>query len=176
MESQHWYGIGIAALVALCTLLRVGLALFRMLRQHWSIAAYRYALRHVAPFLHRVSPGLTWAQLAVILAYLTGNTASVTVGTNLDLLKQKTGYMALVNLIPLGATGRANLFTDMLGLNLETTQRMHRWIGRVAAVHSILHSILAMRDGGLNNIRSKTSISGYTVRLPCVRVLTFRVK
>jgi hypothetical protein len=65
-------------------------------------------------------------------------------GRTLDAIMIRTGYLALVNAVPLGLTGRCNVFLDKCGVPYETRLQLHRWIGRMVLVHSIVHSAIAL--------------------------------
>lgn len=61
------------------------------------------------------------------MVYLTGNVlALILEDLSLLTMQKKTGFLGLVNLIPLGITGRPNIVTNFLRMQLQTTKMIHQ--------------------------------------------------
>jgi hypothetical protein len=72
--------------------------------------------------------------------------------------------MALINLIPLGIGGHANLITNGFGLSMLAYARVHRWISRLAVMHSALHVVasLVLSKGRLGRM-TRQQVAGLIV-------------
>ena len=69
-------------------------------------------------------------------AYAVPTFVGVTSGTH---IRGRSGMMALINMIPLGLSGHANLITNKLGLSTATYSQAHCWVGGMAAIQSLIH-------------------------------------
>ncbi|KAF7894689.1 uncharacterized protein EAF01_010139 [Botrytis porri] len=61
----------------------------------------------------------------------------------------QAGLLSTINLIPLGLGGHMNIVADSFGLNPESFNCMHRWIGRVAVIEGVFHTILGIALGNI---------------------------
>ncbi|KAK7920695.1 ferric-chelate reductase [Apiospora marii] len=59
-------------------------------------------------------------------------------------IEKRAAILALTNLTPLFFSGQTHSIADWLGLSMPLYQAMHRCLGRTAAFHAILHSILTL--------------------------------
>ncbi|KAK3375036.1 ferric reductase like transmembrane component-domain-containing protein [Podospora didyma] len=58
------------------------------------------------------------------------------------LLRNRTGYLAVVNMIPLFImAGRNNPLISLLGISFDTFNLLHRWLGRIVALESLAHTL-----------------------------------
>lgn len=58
------------------------------------------------------------------------------------LLRSRTGYLAVVNMIPLFLmAGRNNPLIALLGMSFETFNLLHRWFGRIVMLESVAHTL-----------------------------------
>lgn len=85
---------------------------------------------------------LTRFQTLLILFYFGINVTVIcmkdeSIGTN-------TALMTIINLIPTSLGHRINPFADFLGISLRSYSLVHRWTGRVAAVHAVIHTVLML--------------------------------
>ncbi|MCJ1439934.1 MAG: hypothetical protein MMC23_000415 [Stictis urceolatum] len=57
-------------------------------------------------------------------------------------LRNRTGTLAVVNMIPLVVmAGRNNPFINLLGLSFDTFNLVHRWFGRICAAEAVAHTV-----------------------------------
>jgi hypothetical protein len=79
----------------------------------------------------------------------------------IDILQRKSGLLSLLNTVLTSLGGGRNLITDYLELPLSTNNMIHRWTGRIATGHAVVH-LISVLDGDGNGIPQQ-SISGYLV-------------
>jgi hypothetical protein len=59
-----------------------------------------------------------------------------------SLVRNRTGYLAVVNMIPLFLmAGRNNPLIKLLGISFDTFNLLHRWIGRIVALEALAHAL-----------------------------------
>jgi hypothetical protein len=92
----------------------------------------------------------TRLQLVFLLGYLATNVAFCVVTVDYSgplkqvasLVRNRTGYLALVNMIPLFLmAGRNNPLIDLLGMSFDTFNLLHRWLGRIVALEALAHTL-----------------------------------
>lgn len=82
-------------------------------------------------------------EAALIVAFVTGNILCVAIGVeNTTTLSKRLGQMSTINLIPLALGGHMNLITNCCDIKVKNYQHVHRWLGRVAIVEGLVHSIM----------------------------------
>lgn len=58
----------------------------------------------------------------------------------LSQLTQRTGYLAIVNMVPLFIlAGRNNPLIQLTGITFDTYNLIHRWLGRIAITEAVIH-------------------------------------
>ncbi|TQW00657.1 hypothetical protein V2A60_001718 [Cordyceps javanica] len=75
-------------------------------------------------------------------------------------LRGRAGVLALVNMVPLIIlAGRNNPLIAMLKISFDTYNLLHRWMGRIVVVETLIHviawTIPAVADGGWRNVLDK---------------------
>jgi hypothetical protein len=65
----------------------------------------------------------------------------------INTFERKAGLLSLLNLVLISLGGGHNLITECLELPLSTNNLIHRWIGRIAAGHAIIHLCFQLQDG-----------------------------
>jgi len=92
----------------------------------------------------------TRLQLLFLVGYLATNVAFCVVTIDWSgslnqvatLLRSRTGYLALVNMIPLFLmAGRNNPLITLLGMSFDTFNLLHRWFGRIVALEALAHTL-----------------------------------
>lgn len=62
--------------------------------------------------------------------------------TMLNHLRNRTGTIAVVNMIPLVfMAGRNNPLIELLGMSYDSFNMLHRWIGRIIAAEAVTHTV-----------------------------------
>jgi hypothetical protein len=65
--------------------------------------------------------------------------------TSMHKLRDKTGTLAVVNLIPLVVTaGRNNPLIPLLRISFDTFNLVHRWLGRTVVIEAIAHTVAVL--------------------------------
>lgn len=58
----------------------------------------------------------------------------------LSQLTQRTGYLAIVNMVPLFIlAGRNNPLIQLTGITFDTYNLIHRWLGRIVVTEAVIH-------------------------------------
>ena len=122
----------------------------------WRHLLLSYVRRHVeyTTVLRRLNgtSDVTFSDALAIVALLSVNTAAcwIRVGSTLH-LSQRAGHVALVNLILLFLGGRTSYWVSKIcGLSLRRYGVMHRWIGRLFVLQSLLHAIGRIAQSALH--------------------------
>lgn len=91
----------------------------------------------------------TRLQLIVLAGYFATNVAFCVVDisfhgnfdTWIDQLRNRTGVLAVVNMVPLWLmAGRNNPLIKWLGMSFDTFNLLHRWLGRIVVIESLVHT------------------------------------
>lgn len=62
--------------------------------------------------------------------------------TMLEEIRNRSGVLATVNMIPLFImAGRNNPLIRLLGISFDSFNLLHRWLGRIVAIESIVHTV-----------------------------------
>ncbi len=89
-------------------------------------------------------------QLVFLLGYLATNVAFCVVTIDFSgslsqvagLVRNRTGYLAVVNMIPLFLmAGRNNPLIAWIGISFDTFNLLHRWLGRIVMLESVAHTL-----------------------------------
>ena len=119
----------------------------------------RYLSYRYIPLGFRNSEPLSIASALLILLYVSANAVATFVGvTSGSDIRARSGMMALINMIPLGLGGRANLVTNKLGFSAATYSQAHCWVGRMAAIQSLIHLGTALQISHRMSTRLVTGI------------------
>ena len=89
--------------------------------------------------------------------------------TKLKHLRNRSGTLALVNMIPLVLmAGRNNPFIRLLDISYDTFNLMHRWFGRIVVALAVTHTTVE-----IISITSTGGWANFTHTLKAVRFITF---
>lgn len=92
----------------------------------------------------------TRLQLVFLLGYLATNVAFCVMTIDFSgeftkvagLVRNRTGYLAVVNMIPLFLmAGRNNPLINLLGISFDTFNLLHRWLGRIVTLEALAHTL-----------------------------------
>jgi len=83
---------------------------------------------------------LTRFHVLAIFLYLGFNVAVICV--KYKSVEETTALMAIVNLIPTSLGKRINPLADFLSISIHSYSLIHRWSGRVAIIHAIIHAAI----------------------------------
>ncbi|KAK4639158.1 hypothetical protein QC761_705660 [Podospora bellae-mahoneyi] len=112
-------------------------------------------------------------QLFFLLAYLGTNVAfcvmtidfSGPLGQVAALIRNRTGYLAVVNMIPLFLmAGRNNPLINLLGISFDTFNLLHRWFGRIVMLESVAHTVAWLVGNASKNGWSAAFNTAITVK------------
>lgn len=91
----------------------------------------------------------TRLQLIVLAGYCATNVAFCVIDiqfhsnfdTWTDQLRNRTGVLAVVNMVPLWLmAGRNNPLIKWLGMSFDTFNLLHRWLGRIVVIEAVIHT------------------------------------
>jgi predicted ferric reductase len=102
----------------------------------------------------------TRLQLVFLLGYLATNVAFCVLTIDFSrplaqvagLVRNRTGYLAVVNMIPLILmAGRNNPLIYLLGMSFDTFNLLHRWLGRIVILESLAHTLAFLVNSASKN-------------------------
>ncbi|KAK4106410.1 hypothetical protein N658DRAFT_414668 [Parathielavia hyrcaniae] len=89
-------------------------------------------------------------QLVFLVGYLATNVAFCVMTIEFSgplkqvasLVRNRTGYLAVVNMIPLFLmAGRNNPLINLIGISFDTFNLLHRWLGRIVMLEAVAHTL-----------------------------------
>jgi hypothetical protein len=92
----------------------------------------------------------TRMQLVFLLGYFATNVAFCVMTIDFSgsfkqvaaLVRNRTGYLSVVNMIPLFLmAGRNNPLINLLGISFDTFNLLHRWLGRIVMLEAVAHTV-----------------------------------
>ncbi|KAH6636463.1 ferric reductase like transmembrane component-domain-containing protein [Chaetomium tenue] len=92
----------------------------------------------------------TRMQLVFLLGYFATNVAFCVMTIDYSgefrevagLVRNRTGYLAVMNMIPLFLmAGRNNPLITLLGMSFDTFNLLHRWLGRIVILEALAHTL-----------------------------------
>jgi hypothetical protein len=92
----------------------------------------------------------TRLQLVFLMAYFATNVAFCVITIDYSgpfrtvaaLVRNRSGYLAVVNMVPLFVfAGRNNPLIKLLGISFDTFNLLHRWLGRIVVLESLVHTM-----------------------------------
>ena len=145
MDNSHWYALTIAGIAGTVVLFYVLIKAVDFVNAYITFYFLKHFFYHRLPKYLRLWSNTTWYDVLLVLVYLIGNALCLSIGvTSRKHLVQRTGLLSTVNLIPLALGSHMNIVINRVGLGLETYNRIHRWIARVAVLEGLLHTVLAI--------------------------------
>lgn len=157
MDATTVYAIAVGSLALLWIMLTIGLKTPKIIYSYSSFYFSRYFSNRYLPRTLRGRTGATRIDFTMGCLYIAGNLVTLFVkGMSLKSVGLRAGYLALVNLVPLGLTGRPNILTDSCGISQRRQAQLHAAMGCMVTAHAIAHSAIALSQG-------KRSVPGYIV-------------
>lgn len=81
----------------------------------------------------------------VTIIVLVGMVVCTTIGVHdISGLRRRSGMIAMINLVPLSPGAHMNFLVNFCGIRLGDYGRIHRWLGRMAIVEGIVHTVAAL--------------------------------
>jgi hypothetical protein len=142
MDLTKWYAVALGGLVALLFLShRISL----MTRIALSYAASCLLKRKYHPQIHRYVRGperATLFDVGLVVAFVVGNVICLTLEVkDVAGLVKRSGVICTINLVPLALGGHMNMVASWCGLSLGAFARIHEWLGIVALVEGLVHTV-----------------------------------
>ncbi|CAN8096538.1 unnamed protein product [Discula destructiva] len=131
-------------------------------QESWKFAFFKRSIQY-APLFHKrhnrefalssaVNMGTlpTRLQFVILLGYFATNVAFCLTGIQLhenfttisDQLRNRTGVLSVVNMVPMVlCAGRNNPLIRWLDTSFDTFNLLHRWLGRIVALEAIAHTL-----------------------------------
>ncbi|KAJ5309331.1 serine-proline rich protein, partial [Penicillium atrosanguineum] len=82
----------------------------------------------------------------LIAAFLTANILTISLGTrSWKEAQQRAGALAVIHLLPLCTGFTFSISADLCHLHRSTFEWIHRWLGRICAIHCLLHGTAIFR-------------------------------
>lgn len=102
---------------------------------------------------------VTRFEALMVLLYLSLNVVFLALGANN--LPELASTMALINLLPAFLGQWTNPLTEFLGISQTVYYLIHRWTGRIAIVHTCIHTFFILKQ--YQNFSTDKLISGCAV-------------
>jgi hypothetical protein len=102
----------------------------------------------------------TRMQLVFLVGYLATNVAFCVMTIDFSgslndvskLIRNRTGYLSVVNMIPLFLmSGRNNPLISLLGMSFDTFNLLHRWLGRIVILEALAHTLAFLISNAAKN-------------------------
>ena len=153
-EPEQWYGIALAALVISWVLARffywAGPRLFAWIAFYVTrpLVPRKLLDRFAHLKLFGFSPLISFTMFEVGLAlYAISNAVIMSLHVeNRAHVGARSGILATINMTPLLTGTRLSGIADILGISLRTQATIHRWVGCVTVVTSVIHVVITMLE------------------------------
>lgn len=172
MELTQWYAVALGlAIGGLIPLLALTGKLLTRLRINRTFVGYCFQKYLLYRDLHHHLAGqdrTTWFECIFVFVFLAGNVFCATFQVkDVSGLKQRVGILSMCNLVPMPLGARMNCVADLCGVEIRGYAKIHRWIGRAAITHGLIHvaTALHLQSPDIDILRD---IPGLTVSLPNV--------
>jgi hypothetical protein len=143
INATQWYAIAFSGIVVVLFVLRGFGRLFQMIYAFASLFFLKnlsYPQCHIYPKLFGRTTGI---EALLIVTVITANVTCLWVRPTSTLMN-RAGLLSSINLIFLCLGGNVSFIPRSCGFPHEGYSRAHRWIGRIAVVEGLLHSIMAV--------------------------------
>ncbi|KAI0836083.1 hypothetical protein F5Y06DRAFT_274157 [Hypoxylon sp. FL0890] len=155
-----WYAILSGSILALLMLLR----LFRFCHVHFRTWLHRHLIYPI------LISKVTRLQAGLLLIYVSINAMVLVLFLkNTVELKQRAALVSILNMVPLFLGGRTSPLADLGNISLHTYYYWHVWVGRVAAIQSLLHAGLSLYQP--TSKRDSITISGWIIAILLMIIL-----
>ena len=163
MEATAVYAISLGAIFLLWMLITAGLSISRLLYSYGVYYLSKHLVNRQLPQPLRGRAMLTRLDLLLVSLYLAANVTAIFFGNStLEDIKKRTGYLAIVNTMPLGLIGRPNTLVDSSGIPHREQARFHKWLGLMVLIHATTHCGIALS-------KKQHSLTGTIVGIPTLR-------
>jgi hypothetical protein len=142
MDSTRWYSAGLMDFIISCILFfALSLALTCLRRIHLTYYFLKYVFYRQIPRCLRGPSTITGFEALLFLLFLGSNVLCVFIGFKDSSVIKRMGIMSVINLVPLALGGHMNFIVSRCKIGPQSYERMHRWVGKVAIVQGLIHSI-----------------------------------
>lgn len=163
MNVIQLYSIIFGGILLLSPLLRTARLFMRLVLPRIVVGFVRY-VRYPTVLRRRGWMSVTRLELLTFVLYLVSNVVPLCLSLRgVEDLQRRAAVLAVINLTPLFLGGRTNPLADASGVSLPTYYLYHHWIGRVAIVEGLTHSIFMLTRSRADHI----TVSGYVVGPSC---------
>jgi hypothetical protein len=162
MNITQWYGIALGGLLISSVIFFMISSIVKLVRKYATFYFWKHILYpQIHPFF-RGPNKTTRLDVIIVFGFIMGNILCITIKPkNSSDLANRAALASTINLIPLFSGGRMNSIASRCGVRYETLSRMHRWLGRVGIVESVIHASIAYE--GRKDIHASSQIAGLIV-------------
>jgi hypothetical protein len=160
MNTTKWYALILGIIMLFFSLL----LLVRFLRYLSRILIVFFLMHIKYARLCRFFQNIikTRFEAIFLLLFLLGNIMCLILyAETIQDIFNRLGSLSLINMVPLFLGGRINIITNLSSLNYRSYAHIHQWIGRIAAIEAIAHSVHSIITR--SNSLSRYYVSGLTV-------------
>ena len=151
MDLTLWYAVALGGLVVLFFL---SYRILLMIRVALSHAVFYFLKQKYYPLVHRYVRGsgkATRFDIGLVVIFVVGNVICLALEVkDVAGFVERSGAICTINLVPLALGEHMNIVTSWCGLSLGTYARMHQWLGIVAIVEGLVHTVVGAVSHKLN--------------------------
>jgi hypothetical protein len=163
MNITQWYGVALSGVLALLIFFFILLFLTKLIRIYATFYFLKYFLYPQIHPLLRGNKKITRFDLILITSFIIGNILCITINVKNNLeLANRAAVLSIINFIPLFFGGRINSIFSRYGFSYNTYNRVHRYLGRVGIIESIIHASITYRSYR-KDFRTSSQIAGLIV-------------
>lgn len=143
MNSTQWYPAVLRAIGIVCILFYVLSLVYARYGVYWTYIFLKYVFYRQIPRRLRGPSRITYFEAILLLLFLAGNVLCVAIGAKNTSVTNRMGTLSVINLMPLALGSHMNFIASRCRIRPQSYERMHRWVGKVAIVEGLIHSVMA---------------------------------
>ena len=172
MQPFQWY-VSSIEIILLSTVVYL---VYRFLKQVWGYIRYYTWVRWIyyryqkniyyrQGILIPNNYNVTLIEQLLLLGFIIANVLSCVIGVkDTNTLMKRVGLAAILNLIPLVIGSHVNFIIDLYDLRVGSFERLHRWLGRIFVLQTLIHSAIALAKRKYST--DLTSKGSFIVNIP----------
>ena len=169
MEPVSIYGLAAGGVFLSAFLFCMWSYLSRWVQNRTLFYVLKYLIYPVFIRHNRLFSSFSRWHTLLLLSYWIGTAACNLVGASTVLqIGERAGTLATLHLIPLLFSSRGSFAADLLGISLHTYTRLHKCIGIMALLQSLIHTAIFIIHSGLN-LKDGGHFNGFLVRATASR-------
>lgn len=146
LSLPNWYGVCAIVLLGIWLVVRFVQQVCRLFRRSGRMAGVRRLPYFGLPGLLQWLDMSTYMEVSILALLLTSNVLILTLRTHsMADICRRAGILGVVHFIPLWTGLTFGLPADIIGIHRMTLAWLHRWMGRICMLQSILHGTMVLK-------------------------------